>query len=196
MNPKLKFEIKRKFIHIFALLYLVIYLYFEYKFNHNIGLLALAIILTFFLILDYFRVLKQKKIPIFHIFWRESEKNKLGGQVYFILGALISFAVFDKSIAITALLMTIFGDMAAAIFGISFGKHWIKGLKETAWEGVIAQFFVDLIIAFIILNNLFISLLMALIATTVETLFTHVDDNLSIPIFSGLVGQIIKLIYK
>lgn len=194
MEPNLKFEIKRKFIHIFALLYIGIYLYFANRFNHNIGLLSLTIVLAFFLVLEYFRVLKQKRIPVFHIFWRESEKNRLGGQVYFIIGAIIAFGVFDKNIAITALLMTIFGDMAAAIFGIAFGKHWIKGLNNRAWEGVIAQFIVDIIIAMMILNDLTISIIMAFVATFVETTFDHVDDNLSIPLFSGLIAQLIKLI--
>ena len=195
MKPKLKFEIKRKFIHIFSLLYLAIYLYFQSQYNHKTGLIALTTILAFFLILEYFRVKRQKKIPIFHIFWRESEKNKLGGQVYFITGAIIAFALFDKNIAITALLMTTFGDMAAAIFGIAFGKHWIKGLKDRAWEGVIAQFVVDLIIAMLILNNLTISIVMALVATFVETVITKIDDNLSIPLFAGAAAQILKMFY-
>tara|TARA_Y100000310_G_C20642712_1_gene794857 strand:- start:870 stop:1457 length:588 start_codon:yes stop_codon:yes gene_type:complete len=194
MNQKLKFEIKRKFIHIFSLLYLAIYLYFENQYNHKTGLIALLAVLIFFLILEYFRVKKQKKIPIFHIFWRESEKNKLGGQVYFITGAIIAFALFDKNIAITALLMTTFGDMAAAIFGIAFGKHWIKGLKDRAWEGVIAQFITDLIIAFLILNNLTISIIMALVATIAETTITKIDDNLSIPLFAGAAAQLVKMI--
>jgi len=194
MNPKLKFEIKRKFIHIFSLLYIAIYLYSAKYYNHKTGLLALVAVLVFFLILEYFRVKKQKKIPIFHIFWRESEKNRLGGQVYFVTGAIIAFAFFSKEIAITALLMTVFGDMAAAIFGIAFGKHWIKGLKDRAWEGVIAQFTVDLIIAILILGNIPLSIIMALTATFVETTITKIDDNFSIPLFSGTIAQAISLI--
>ena len=193
MNPKLKFEIKRKFIHIFSLLYIAIYLYFQTKYNHKTGLLALTVVLIFFLVLEYFRVIKRKKIPIFHIFWRESEKNRLGGQVYFITGAILAFALFDKNIAIVALLMTVFGDMAAAIFGIAFGKHWIKGLKDRAWEGVLAQFVVDLGIAMLILNDIPLSIVMALVATFVETTITKIDDNLSIPLFSGAVAQIIRM---
>jgi dolichol kinase len=193
MNPKLKFEIKRKFIHIFSLLYIAIYLYFQTKYNHKTGLLALTVVLIFFLVLEYFRVIKRKKIPIFHIFWRESEKNRLGGQVYFITGAILAFALFDKNIAIVALLMTVFGDMAAAIFGIAFGKHWIKGLKDRAWEGVLAQFIVDLGIAMLILNDIPLSIVMALVATFVETTITKIDDNLSIPLFSGAVAQIIRM---
>ena len=37
---------------------------------------------------------------------------------------------------------------------------------------------------FIILNNFIIALGMSLVATFVETKFHHIDDNLSIPIFS------------
>jgi len=195
MNKKLRFEIKRKFIHIFSLLYLAIYLYFEKYYNHKTGIIALFTVLVFFLILEYFRVKKQIKIPIFHIFWRESEKNRLGGQVYFVTGAILAFALFSKEIAIAALLMTVFGDMAAAIFGIAFGKHWIKGLKDRAWEGVIAQFTVDLIIAILILGNIPLSIIMALVATFVETTITKIDDNLSIPLFSGAVVQLIKIFY-
>jgi dolichol kinase len=45
-----------------------------------------------------------------------------------------------------------------------------------------------------ILNDLTISIIMAFVATFVETTFDHVDDNLSIPLFSGLIAQLIKLI--
>ena len=192
MNDKLKFEIKRKFIHIFALFYIAIYYVFFKLYNHSIGLLALAILLTIFLIVEFLRLKLKIKIPLFHIFWREKERDKLGGHIYFIIGAIISFAFFDFNIAITVLLMTIFGDMAAALFGIRYGKHWIKNIPDTAWEGVIAEFLVDFFIAFFILNNLLISLTMALAATFVETVLSKINDNLSIPIFSGIVGQIVK----
>ena len=90
--------------------------------------------------------------------------------------------------------MTTFGDMAAALFGIQFGKHWLKNIPHTAWEGIIAEFVVDLIVGFLLLSNWMIILAMALTATFVETIFIHTDDNLTIPIFSGFVGQVILLI--
>ena len=141
--------------------------------------------------MEYFRVLKKKKIPLFDIFWRKSEKGKLAGYVYFAIGAIIAFSVFDFNIAVAVLLMTTFGDMAAAIFGITFGRHWIKSLPDTAWEGIIAEFVVDVIIGLIFLSNWWIILAVAGTATFVETVFTHVDDNLSIPLFSGFVAQIL-----
>jgi phytol kinase len=195
MKDKLKFEFKRKFIHLFSLLYVLLYYVLYKNYNHQIALLSLVGVLIIFILMEYFRVIKKKKIPIFDIFWRKGEKNKLAGYIYFAIGAIIVFSVFDFNIAVAALLMTTFGDMAAAIFGISFGKHWVKSIPDTAWEGIIAEFLVDIIIGAIFISNWWIILAMALTATFVETVFTHVDDNLTIPVFSGFVAQILLKIF-
>ena len=144
--------------------------------------------------MEFFRINQKKRIPFFYIFWRKREKNRLASHIYFILGAIISFAVFDLDIALAALLMTTFGDLAAAITGIFFGKHWLKYIPNTAWEGIIAEFIVDVIVCWFILGNWLIVIPMALVATFVETVFTHADDNLAIPVFSGFIGQILKLL--
>lgn len=196
MKKKLIFELKRKVVHLLSLIFLIIYIAVAFLFNKKIALLSLTFILIIFLILDYYRIVKKKKIPLFNIFWRKEEENRLGGNVYFLIGIILSFAFFDYSIALTALLMATFGDMAAALIGIRFGKHYLKKHKNKAWEGIIAQFLVDLIICLFIINSLIISLGMALVATFVETKFRHIDDNLSIPIFSGFIGEILNLIIK
>jgi len=194
MNKKLGFELKRKFVHVFSILYMLIYWLALKYYNKQIALLSLVAILIFFLIIEFFRLKKKKKIPIIHIFWRKSEKNKLAGYIYFITGAIAAFALFDFDIALAALLMTTFGDMAAAIFGISFGKHWLKSVPDTAWEGVIAEFLVDILIGSLILSNWTIIVAMALIATIVETFLVQVDDNLSIPLSAGLVAQFLRIL--
>ena len=194
MKLKLLFELKRKFIHLLSLLFILIYWAFLKKYSHEIGLLALSFILLFFLVLDYFRIKKKMKIPIFHFLWRVKEKNKFGGNVFFIIGAIISFAVFDFWIALAALLMTTFGDMAAALIGMSFGKHRLKRQKNRTLEGIIAEFVVDLIIAYVLIDTLVIVFSMALVATFVETKLEYIDDNLSIPVFAGFVGQILKIL--
>ena len=196
MNQKLIFELKRKAIHMLSILFIIIYLLMKQNFNHQIALLSLIFIFIFFLGMEFVRIVKKKKIPLFHIFWRETEKDKLAGYIYFVLGAIIVFAVFDLKIAIVSLLMATFGDTAAALVGIAFGKHWLKKIPNTAWEGIIAEFVVDVIIGFILLQNWIIVLAIALTATFVETVLTHADDNLAIPVISGFVGQILLLILK
>lgn len=160
------------------------------------AMLFLLFTLLTFIIIEFFRIKERMKIPLVHILWRKKEENTLGGQVYYMIGIIIALAIFDFKIAVVAVLMTTLGDMAAAVFGIAFGKHGIKSLPETAWEGVISEFVVDFIIAYLILGNLTIAVTMALVATIVETVFPHVDDNLAVPIFSGFFGQTLKLILK
>ena len=192
MDKPLKFELKRKLIHILSLLYILIYYLFQKEFGHHSALQALTAILIFFLIMEFFRIQLKKKIPLFHIFWRDSEKNKIGGHVYFILGVLFAFAVFDFRIALTALLLTTFGDLAAALVGIGIGTHYLKSFPDLNWEGILAEFIVDLIISFAILQNLGLAIIMSFVATLTESFLTKLDDNLSIPIFSGGAAQLLK----
>ncbi len=192
---KLTFELKRKTIHLIGLLYVLAYwILLKLTSSSRLAMLFLLSVFITFVSIDFFRIIKRQKIPIFHIFYRDREENSLAGNVYYILGIIIALSLFDFDIAIAVILMTVLGDMAAAIFGIAFGKHWIKKLKDTAWEGIAAEFVVDLIIGFLIIGNWMIVIPMALMATLVETIFPHVDDNLAIPIFSGFIAQGIKML--
>jgi hypothetical protein len=47
--------------------------------------------------------------------------------------------------------------MAAALLWDRFWKTLIPQLKETAWEGILAEFAVDLIIGWIVLGNWMVS---------------------------------------
>jgi len=192
---KLAFEARRKAIHVLGISYLLLYWITLKLFNHTIAMLILLFVFITLIVIEFFRINEHKKFPIIHILWREKEENSLGGQVYYLLGMILALAIFDFRIAIAVILMTIFGDMAAAIFGIAFGKHWIKKLPDTAWEGIIAEFIVDLVIGYLIIGNWMIIIPMAFMATFVETVFPHVDDNLTIPVFAGFVGQALRLIF-
>jgi len=194
-KSKLFFEFKRKSLHALGAGYLLVYWVFMKLFGHRVAMLTILATLLIFIVIEFFRIYERKRIPFFYFLWRPKEENSLGGQVYFILGLILALAIFEFDIALAVVLMTTFGDMAAAVFGIAFGKHWIKQLNETAWEGVIAEFVVDFIICWIIFGSWVIVIPMALTATAVETVFPHVDDNLAIPVFSGFVGQCLKIIF-
>jgi len=211
-----KKELGRKIIHLLSISFLVIYIIFASTFSHRIALLILGFLLIILIEFEYLRVEVGMKIPLLSILWkykRAKEKNKLGGEVYFLIGSILCLALFDLRIAAAAILMTTFGDLAAALIGRRFGKTWIPRLKNRAVEGVIAELVVDLIIGFLIIRTLVNSSIwwlssiipsgqpiwsiiipMALTATIVETLVHKLDDNLLIPLFSGFSGQIILLL--
>ncbi|MFH1210479.1 MAG: CTP--2,3-di-O-geranylgeranyl-sn-glycero-1-phosphate cytidyltransferase [archaeon] len=188
MEWDFKKEVKRKGIHLLSLFFLLSYVAFGVVYGRKIALILLVFLLVIFLEIDYIRVELKRKIPFIWKFWREKEEGRFGGQVFFLIGAIISLAAFDLKIAIAALLMATFGDMAASLIGKRFGKTWC--LKDRAAEGILAEFTIDLIIGFIVLNNLWVILVMAVTATVVETLIYSLDDNLIVPIFAGFNGQI------
>lgn len=193
MEPQefsLKLELKRKAVHVTSVLIVILY-YFLPK---EAILPILTLLLILFLELEFIRIDLRLKIPFFHELYREAEKDRLSGNVFFIMGAIIAISVFSKEIAIAAILMTTFGDASAAIFGKRFGRIWIPKLNNRAVEGCMAEFVVDLLIGFIFLNSGLIIVVMAGTATIVETVVDKMDDNLLIPLFSGFNAQMLTYI--
>jgi dolichol kinase len=185
-------EFFRKSVHIMSLSIVFIYYYLGKEFTLNF----LTLVLCFVLLIDFFRVEKELKIPIVWKLYRSKEKDKLSGTSYFLIGSIIAISIFSKEVASAAILMTTFGDSAAALVGISYGKRWIKNLPDRAWEGVISEFFVNLVIGYLFLSNWIVALTMALVATIIETLIYKLDDNLIIPLFSGLAGQLVLIAFS
>ena len=191
-------ELGRKIIHITILIVLGAYFFIENNLiNHGyttvlakqVALMGLVLLLIIFLIFEYFRLELEWRMPFFSQFIRPKENNRIYGVVYFLAAAIISLAVFDPKIALTALLMTTFGDMTAALVGKRYGTTLIY--RNKTWAGFLGELVVNLIVGFIILDSIYIILGMAIVATIVETLVDELDDNLIIPIFSGFVGQVI-----
>ncbi len=181
-------ELMRKGIHLTSIIIVLVYAFF----GKEEAQLLLIVYLVIILIIEHLRLDRSIKLPVFHILLRKKEKNGIGSYVYFTLGALVAVSVFSKNIAFAAILMTTFGDMSAALIGKRFGKIRIFH-NDKSLEGCIAEFVVDLAIAMLLLENPFVSLMMAFIATFVETTFVKIDDNLAIPIFSGFFAEMMFL---
>ena len=191
-------EIGRKIIHITILIVLAAYFLIQDSLvdagytailAKQVALLFLVALLILFLILEYFRLELGWKMPFFSQFIRPKEQNRMYGVIYFLSATVISLAVFDHKIALAALLMTTFGDMAAALIGKRYGTTLIY--RNKTWAGFIGELVINLIVGFIILDKIYVIIGMALVATIVETLVDELDDNLLIPIFSGFAGQVI-----
>ncbi len=189
MDEKMKFEIRRKVFHFFSISFIFIYFYISRYFSHRAALLTLTLILIFLLFIEFVKIKYQAKVPLFHSLYRDIERNGFSGAIFLTIGAIISFAVFDFEIAVTALLMMIFGDMASSLVNLRFGKHRINNIQNASWEGVIAEFVVNMVVGIIFLDYFFIVFFMAFTATLVETILNSPDDNLTVPVLSGFVGQ-------
>jgi dolichol kinase len=188
------FEIKRNLVHLSSVVYILIYYLVEKFFSQSTALLTLVFILILLSFLEFLKMRYNRQIPLFHHIYRDNERNTISGSIYLIIGVIIAFAIFDFNIAVTAILMMIFGDTASAIFG-KIGNHKIDGFRAS-WEGIISEFLVDIAIGFIFLNNIPIIFIMALTATFVETVLKPVDDNLAVPVVAGFAGQALMVILR
>ncbi len=185
-------EIFRKIIHLTSVLIVVSYYYF----GKQTTLYLLAVVLIIFIESEYLRIEWNWTFPLIYDSIRKKERHRMAGHIFFIMGAIISISIFDMDIAIAAILMTTFGDSAAAIIGRRYGRTWIPHIKSKSLEGCLAELFVNLLIGYLFLDNIIVLLVMAFTATIVETLIEKLDDNLLIPVFSGFNGQVVVFLLR
>ncbi len=106
------------------------------------------------------------------------------GATYILLSVCGTVALYDKPFAIAALAFIIVGDTFAALIGRKFGRHRF-GRKSV--EGSLACLAGTVIVACLAPGiSLTVGLIGAVVATVVEALSTRIDDNISVPILSGL----------
>ncbi|MFW5746086.1 MAG: diacylglycerol/polyprenol kinase family protein [Nanoarchaeota archaeon] len=182
-------EVGRKVVHLMSIFLIVLFVIVARTAGRRWALFSLVGLLILFMELEYVRIELRQRIPLLWRVWRHQERNRIGSQIFFLLGAIIAFAVFDFRIAVAAILMTTFGDMVAALVGKKFGR--VKIFRSQTFEGSFAEFVVDVLIGAFLIGNLWIVLGMALTATVVEVVAHKLDDNLLIPVCAGFVGQIL-----
>jgi len=188
----IKLEMQRKAIHL-GMLVIPVWIYFVPNPIRNIGL----IIATFStIVLDILRLsdprLKRFFLKFFRSLIRRHEERHLLGSTYFMVASLISSLIFEQTIAIAALLFLVIGDMVAAVAGKKFGKprYWGKSI-----EGSTACLASCLLIAYFmqaLLNADGLTMVFGAIAATIaEAVPAPMDDNMRVPIMSGIVMQIV-----
>lgn len=185
-------ELKRKSIHIAVLLVVIIYSLLDKSSSKEVSLFVLVFILLILLVIEFLRLELNMDIPIVNQVINSKEERRMHGAIYFLSAAIISLAVFDFRIALAAMLMAVFGDLAASIVGQKFGRALI--FRNKTIGGCSAELIMNLIVGLIALNNIYLIIAMAFTATIVEILVNELDDNLMVPLFSGFVGQLMFLL--
>ena len=112
------------------------------------------------------------------------------GATYILLASCCTIALYSKPIAIAALAFIIVGDAAAAVIGRRFGKHKI-GRKSI--EGSLGCLAATLLVAAFTPGLSFpVAACGALVATLAEFEPLGADDNVTVPILSGLVMTFVQ----
>ena len=111
------------------------------------------------------------------------------GAFYILWSACLTVALFDKPVAIAALSFIIIGDTFAALIGRRFGRHRFNGKSIEGSLGCLAGTVLVALAAHWLMPELglTVAIVGAVVATVTEAVSFHLDDNVSVPLVSGLM---------
>lgn len=127
-------------------------------------------------------------------------RRSLGTFFYAVsMGILVGYfwGIDQPQYAAIGILIMSYGDGMAALIGQRFGKHIYKvGGMTKSWEGSLTMLVVSYVVCNVILfstfgnswQNLFISVLLAISATGLESFSWWGVDNLTVPVGSAFIS--------
>lgn len=124
---------------------------------------------------------------------RRSEKDGMSGFPFYALGVALALFFYSRNIAILSVMFLVFSDPLSSFFGVLYGKD--KIMPNKSLQGAVAGFFTCyLITLFYTMNHATLGnhiLVFAVVAGLIGALSElvsafNVDDNLTIPVLSGL----------
>ena len=192
------FELSRQFIHLSGILFII----FAQFIGRETTILYFGLIAVFFFLYSWYIRNQEKRAQHmlsrmesrfrdFTLKFERKDANPFTGAMFFYIGCTIAFVVFPFNIASAACAMLAVGDSLSTIVGTRLGRHKI-GRTGKSFEGS-AACFVGSLVAGVFFVAPHIAVLGALAATATE-LLPKINDNLSIPVVSGLAMFLLVLI--
>jgi phytol kinase len=192
-----KQEIGRQILHATIGITTVILIYFKILSAFAIFLIIIAGIFASL-------ILKRVKLPFFSFFLEKFEREEMKrkfpgkGMIFFFIGVLLVIQLFDKDIALAAIMILALGDSTSHIIGERFGqiKNIFNGKSRKLMEGTIAGTFTGFLgaLIFVPLPEAFLGSFIAMIAEVVKIDFNEhtLDDNLVVPLVAGTVMVLLR----
>jgi len=200
MNPLKSAKPWRKLYHFLAGVIIALSYYFL---DRELMLIGLGISVVISLLIECVRFkchnMNLWLVKRFSILIKPKEECRITGQTYLVIGSFLTVLFFPKKeIAITSLAFLATGDVAGSVIGRLLGKTKLpitKLTKGKTVEGTTACFLACLCIGLLfrlILSDLRIevTLLGAFTAALMESLSIPPDDNLTVPLSTGLIMSI------
>lgn len=188
-------EVLRKLTHLGALVFPITY-YFS-GVSDKTFLMFMVPISLLMVVIDITR-LRNRGIwrnffkPIVSPIIRAHEQSgDFTGATYILLSFSITIALYSKPIAIAAISFIIVGDAFAALIGRRWGKH--NFYKNKTIEGSLGCLLGTLIVAILVPDlHLAVALTGAVVAVIFEAFSFGLDDNVTVPLLSGLFMTLIS----
>jgi dolichol kinase len=189
MKTLSKYVVLRKILHILTALFPIAYIFLP-RLPMVVGLCVLGIS---FLLIDFLR-LELKIVGAFFeryfgkLMWQK-EKFTLTAATHYAVASFLAVYFFDKWIAIAVLLFLAFGDTAAHIIGVRWGKNRLD--IEKTIEGSLACLLICLFVSLLLPQpSILVLAVGALVASLVEFFPFGIDDNFTLPLISGAAMEI------
>jgi dolichol kinase len=207
-RASLKGEIQRQLIHLITGITLI----FLIRTAGNLALTVLLLIIAFYVLMS--AVIVMNKLPLslstFLCRWGRPAKQHvpLQGTILLLCGTTLSFILFPENITIASVAIVAFGDSIATAIGVVFGNHKLPYSRKKTVEGTAsgtvaaffaASFFVNPLQALVgsvggMLLESFLDLQTIRKLNSQTILRFFFNDNLLIPIFSGLLMFVVGLV--
>ena len=180
-------EIIRKSIHLGCSILPL--LYYFYLSREQIIILS-SIISIILIISEYLRYRFNATRKLFHMVFgfllREDEKDKtITGASYLFISATVTFLIFEKNIAIPAVLVLTISDSLAAIVGKATVSP--KFIGKSVAGSVTFFFFTGCILIILVPGKAVFMVTVAALLTILEALPLKINDNILIPLATGII---------
>jgi len=201
-QAKLVKELRRKAIHLTGLSVPLGLIFL----GRTVTAGAIALALAVSLLLEMQRLNGKIRLPEV----RDHEETKVASYIYYMLGSLLCVLLFPPMIAVTAMLFLTLGDTVSGLAGSILKNCDVRGMPAPAGRGrikplpvVAAMFTACLLIGYLTSGFSGLSFPVYLAGAAAATFADGVaiiirnrslDDNFSIPVFSGALMIAVALI--
>ncbi len=192
-----KREFGRQALHIIIGLLIIVTYYLNYLSSLAVFLMiiigGLASVLS-----------KRVNLPFFTFFLNHFERDEHKktfpgrGMIYFFVGILLVMRLFEKDIALAAMIILTLGDSVSHLVGERFGriKNVFNGHSKKLFEGTLAGIIAGFIgaVIFVPVPEAFLGSAAAMFAEVIEIDLNKksLDDNLIIPLVAGTVMLLVR----
>jgi dolichol kinase len=195
MSPGFIQEAKRKLFHSFSFLYALLFVLT----GRDTSLWVLGVMVVLASLVEAARLrnpaLNERLLRSFKGIHREKEVHKPSGILWTLMGCFLTILLVPhRDIVLASLLYLAVGDGVAGLIGRNWG-HLRIGSKSL--EGSLSCFLACWVVGEILLSPLFGSyevILGAVAATILEALPLPLNDNLWMPLISGLFLTVLRAV--
>ena len=194
-------QLGRRFFHlmngtIVATAYAILFTHTQIV--HVFGTIACLVYVLDRVRIAYPEVIARHAPAVNRLLVRAEEQVRESAMTPYAIAVLLTILTVPKPAALIAIYTLAIADPAAAVVGISWGRHKLG--PDRSLEGSLAFFVATLAIAVFVLAAAtgapavavgVMAFLIALAATSCELLPLRIDDNLTIPLFVGFATWII-----